>query len=173
MGKGLIILNTGNGKGKTTSALGQIFRALGHNWKICMIQFIKRKENLGETKTAKKFSKQLEFHFKGKGYIFSSKDKPKHIKSAKDAWKFAKEKIFSDKYDLIVLDELTYLIKYKFIEENEIISVLKNKPERLNIIITGRYASKGLIETADLVSKIYNIKHPFQKGIKAQKGIEY
>jgi cob(I)alamin adenosyltransferase len=173
MRKGIIILNTGNGKGKTTSALGQIFRALGHNWKICMIQFIKRKENLGETKTAKKFSKQLEFHFKGKGYIFSSKDRPKHIKSAKDAWKFAKEKIFSDKYDLIVLDELTYLIKYKFIEENEIISVLKNKPERLNIIITGRYASKGLIETADLVSKIYNIKHPFQKGIKAQKGIEY
>ena len=173
MRKGLIILYTGNGKGKTTAALGQIFRAIGHGMKICMIQFIKGKWKTGEIKTAEKFSDLLEFHIMGKGFTFESKNLAKHIKAGKDAWEFAKGKIFSDKYDLIVLDELTYLIKYKIIKEDEILLILRNKPKSLHILITGRDATKGLIESSDIVSKIENIKHSFQKGIKAQKGIEF
>ena len=170
---GLIYLYTGDGAGKTTAALGHIFRALGHKWKICMIQFLKSARATGETKTAKVFSELLEFHIKGKGFTYSSEDKKEHIKAAQDAWEFAKRKIESGAYNLIVLDELTYLIKYNIIAESEIISVLKNKPKNLHIIITGRDASEGLIETADLVSKIENVKHPYDLGLKAQKGIEF
>lgn len=173
MRKGLIILYTGAGKGKTSAALGQIFRAIGHGMKICMIQFIKGRWKTGEMKTAEKFPDLLEFHIKGKGFTFNSKKIDKHIKAGKDAWEFAKKKIFSDKYELIVLDELTYLIKYKIIKEDEILIVLRNKPKRLHILITGRDATEGLIESSDIVSKIENVKHPFQKGIKAQKGIEF
>jgi len=173
MKKGLIILYTGAGKGKTSAALGQIFRAIGHGMKICMIQFVKGRWKTGEMKTAEKFSDLLEFHIKGRGFIFNSKNVDKHIKAGKDAWEFAKKKIFSDKYELIVLDELTYLIKYKIFKEDEILQVLRNKPKRLHILITGRDATEGLIESSDIVSKIENIKHPFQKGIKAQKGIEF
>ena len=173
MRDGLIHLYTGDGAGKTSSALGHIFRALGHKWKICMIQFIKSGHKTGECKSAEVFSDLLEFHIKGKGFILSSDDIKKNNKMEQEAWNFAKKKIESDKYDLIVLDELTYLIKYNIIEEGEILSVLKAKPKRLHIIITGRYASEKLIEIADLVSNIENIKHPFDFGTKAQKGIEY
>ena len=173
MDTGLIYLYTGDGAGKSTAALGHIFRALGYRWKICMIQFLKNARSTGEVKTAKVFSQLLEFHIKGKGFIYSSKDKKEHIKAAQDAWEFTKKKIESGAYNLIVLDEMTYLIKYDIIAESEIISVLKNKPKNLHIIITGRDASEGLIETADLVSKIENVKHPYDLGLKAQKGIEF
>jgi len=171
--KGLIILYTGAGKGKTSAALGQIFRAIGHGMKICMIQFVKGRWKTGEMKTAEKLSDLLEFHVKGRGFIFNSKNIEKHIKAGKDAWEFAKKKIFSDKYELIVLDELTYLIKYKIFKEDEILLVLRNKPKRLHVVITGRDATEGLIESSDIVSKIENMKHSFQKGIKGQKGIEF
>lgn len=173
MDTGLIYLYTGDGAGKSSAAFGHIFRALGHNWKICMIQFVKSVRSTGEKKTAEKFSGLLEFHVKGKGFTYSSKDKDKHIKAAREAWEFAKEKISSDAYNLIILDELTYLIKYNIIGEDDIISALKNKPQRLHIIITGRDAGNGLIEAADLVSDIKNVKHPYDTGVKAQKGIEY
>ena len=173
MKKGLIILFTGDGKGKTSAVLGQVFRAIGHGMKICMIQFVKGKWKTGEMKTAEKFSDLLEFHIMGKGFTFNSANRDKHIKAGKDAWEFAKKRIFSDKYEIVVLDELTYLIKYKIIKEEELLLILRNKPKRLHIFITGRDATKGLIESSDLVSKIENIKHPFQKGINAQKGIEF
>ena len=173
MKKGFIIIFTGDGKGKTTAALGQVFRALGHGMRICVIQFIKGKWKSGEMIFAEKFSDLLEFYIKGKGFIYNSKNLEEHKKAGKDAWEFAKKKIFSEKYDMIVLDELTYLIKYNIINESEILSVLEEKPEGLHILVTGSDASKSLIELADLVSEVKNIKHPFQKGIKAQKGIEF
>ncbi len=173
MEKGLIIIYTGDGKGKTTAALGQAFRAIGHGMKICIIQFVKGKRQTGEIITAEKFKKLLEFHIKGRGFIYNTENMEKHLKAGKEAWEFAKKKISSDKYDIIILDELTYLIKYDIVKESEILSAIKDKPEKLHIIITGRDASEGLIKSADLVSEIKNIKHPIQKGIKAQKGIEF
>jgi len=173
MKKGLIIIYTGDGKGKTTAALGQAFRAIGHGMKICIIQFVKEKRQTGEMITAGKFKKLLEVHIKGRGFIYDTKNMEQHLKAGKEAWEFAKKKISSNKYDIIILDELTYLIKYDIVKESEILSAIKDKPEKLHIIITGRDASKDLIKSADLVSEIKNVKHPFQKGVKAQKGIEF
>jgi len=171
--KGLLMVYTGKGKGKTTAALGMIFRALGHEFKICMIQFIKGTWKYGELISAKHFEELLDFHVLGKGFTWKSKDIEKDIKVAQEAWAFAKEVISSGKYQLVVLDELTYLIKYKMVDETEIVGFLKNRPEDLHIVVTGRDAPESLIDIADLVTEMQEIKHHYHEGVKAQKGIEY
>lgn len=173
MKKNLLCINTGNGKGKTTAALGTAFRALGHNYPVCMIQFIKGKWKCGELKSAKKFSDLFELYPMGKGFTWKSDNLEEDIKTAQEAWKFAVEKIKSGKYHLVILDELTYLITYKMIDVEEILEILTNRPENCNIIVTGRNAHEDLIKAADLVSEIKEIKHPYKSGIKAQKGIEF
>ena len=173
--KGIIILNTGNGKGKTTAALGTAFRALGHGFKVCIIQFIKGQGNYGERITAaEKFSSdQLEWHIQGEGFTWNSKDLEKDKVTARQGFLLAKEKIISGVYDLIILDELTYLPNYNFLEVEEIVSVLKNKPDNLNIIITGRDAKQELIDIADTVTEMNAVKHAYDNGIKAIKGMEF
>ena len=171
---GIIILNTGNGKGKTTAALGTAFRALGHGHKVCIIQFIKGPGNYGERITASKFEqKQLEWHIQGEGFTWNSKNLEKDRETARKGFLLAKEKIESENYDLIILDELTYLPNYNFLDVDEIISVLKNKPKNLNIIITGRDAKKELIDIADTVTEMKAVKHAFDNGVKAIKGLEF
>ena len=171
--KGLVAVFTGNGKGKTTAALGLAFRALGNEHRVCIIQFIKGSWKYGEMETAKKFTPLLDFHVMGRGFTWKSDDLEKDKQVALEAWEFAKEVIKDNKYSMVILDELTYLPHYKILDEQEILAVLKNKPEELHVVITGRYASDDLIGFADLVTEMKEIKHPYQSGIKAQKGFEF
>ena len=170
---GLIAVFTGNGKGKTTASLGLAFRALGHEHRVCIIQFIKGSWKYGEMEAAKKFAPLLDFHVMGRGFTWKSDDLEKDKKVALEAWAFARKVIEENHYSMVILDELTYLPHYKMIDEQEILSVLQNKPEEQHIIITGRYASPKLIELADLVTEMVEIKHPYQSGVKAQKGFEF
>ena len=171
--QGLVIIHTGHGKGKTTAALGQALRAAGQGMKVCIIQFIKGKAKTGEALAfTSAFPGQVELHLAGTGFTWQQE--MENVKEAALAgWQLAREKILSDAYDLIVLDELTYLISFGLVTEEEVITLLRERPTRLHLVITGRNASQGLIEYADLVTEMRAIKHPFQKGIKAQKGIEF
>lgn len=173
MTQGLLILNTGDGKGKTTAALGQVFRALGYGFRICVIQFLKGSWKYGELESAKKFKDQLELHVKGRGFTWKSENINEDIKIAKEAWEFAKTKVLSCNYNMVVLDELTYLLTYGVVDEGEVIGFLKERPKDLHVIITGRGASESLVEAADLVTEMKEIKHPYKLGIKAQRGIEF
>ena len=170
---GLVIINTGDGKGKTTAAFGQALRAAGQGLKVCIIQFIKGGGKTGEALAfAAAFPDQVELHLAGTGFTWQQEMGA--VKAAALAgWQLAGEKIASDTYDLIVLDELTYLIGFGIVSEEEVIALFRKRPKRLHLVITGRDASQGLIEYADLVTEMRAIKHPFAHGIKAQKGIEF
>lgn len=171
--RGLIAVFTGNGKGKTTASLGLAFRALGHGHRVCVIQFIKGSWKYGELETAKKFAPLLDFHVMGRGFTWKSDNLDKDIEVAREAWRFAASVIRENNYNMVILDELTYLPHYKMIAESEILSVLKDKPQKMHVVITGRYASDALMECADLVTEMREIKHPFQQGVPAQKGFEF
>lgn len=170
---GLIAVFTGNGKGKTTAALGLAFRALGHGHRVCIIQFLKGSWKYGELDAAEKFKPLLEFHVMGRGFTWKSDNLEKDKEAAREAWDFAVRTIQENRHELIILDELTYLPHYQIINEEEILTVLRNKPASMHIAITGRHASEALIHLADLVTEMREIKHPFHNGIMAQKGIEF
>ena len=170
--RGRIIINTGNGKGKTTAALGTAFRALGHGQRVCVIQFLKGQGKYGERLMAAKCS-HLQWHICGKGFVFTKENIEEDRIVAREGFNLAREIIEAGEHDLVILDELTYLPLYDFLPVGEIVELLKNKPEHLSVIITGRSAPAELIEVADTVSEISVIKHAFDTGIKAQKGIEY
>ncbi len=169
---GRIIVNTGDGKGKTTAALGTAFRALGHGQKVCVIQFLKGQGTYGERILAKKFD-TLDWHICGKGFVFNKKDIEEDRQVAREGFALAKSVIEGDTYDLVILDEITYLPVYDFLPVEDIVTMLKNKPHRLNVILTGRNAPSELVEIADTVSEMKAVKHAYEKGIKAQKGVEY
>ena len=171
--RGIVIVNTGEGKGKTTAAIGLMMRASGQGLNPCMIQFIKaRTGRWGEIKSAEKLG--LDWFKVGDGFTWRSKDIDESANLARYGWDLAKEKIKSQKYDLIVLDEFTYPMHFDWIDTNTVINWLKaNKPQNLHLVITGRQAPEKLLEYADLVTKMVNIKHPFDKGRKGQKGIEF
>lgn len=171
--QGLVIINTGHGKGKSTAAFGQALRAAGQGLRVCIIQFIKGQAKTGEALAfTTAFPGQVELHLAGTGFTWQQ-DMETVKEAALAGWQLAREKIASDAYDLMVLDELTYLIGLGLIPEDEVIALFRARPKRLHLVITGRDASQGLIEYADLVTEMRAIKHPFQKGIKAQKGIEF
>jgi cob(I)alamin adenosyltransferase len=173
MKKGLVIVNTGNGKGKSTSAFGMVLRAWGRNMRVCVIQFIKAETGQwGEIKAAKKLG--IDWFAKGDGFTWTSKDMDETIARALDGWEVAKDKIVNGNYDLIVLDEFTYTMHFGWLNTTDVIDWLKaNKPENLHLIITGRNAPAELIEYADLVTEMVEVKHPFQKGILAQAGVDF
>lgn len=169
---GRVIVNTGNGKGKTTAALGTAFRALGHDRKVCVIQFLKGQGNYGERVMAEKME-NLDWYICGKGFVFKKENIEEDRQVALDGFKLAQEKVKSDCYDLIILDEITYLPLYDFLDVEKIVELIQDKPKRLSIILTGRDAHARLIEIADTVSVIEPVKHAYEQGIKAQKGIEF
>jgi len=171
--KGLVIVNTGDGKGKTTAALGVILRSWGRGFRICMIQFIKSATaSTGEVKAAKKLD--IEWHKSGDGFTWLSKNMDETTALARHGWEFAKEKIASGDYDLIVLDEFTYPLHFGWLDTAEVLDWLAtNKPPQLHLIITGRSAPAALIEYADLVTEMKLVKHPYDQGIKAQPGVEF
>lgn len=167
------MVNTGDGKGKTTAALGTALRAWGRGMRCCVIQFIKsEKGNWGETRAAQKLD--IEWHQMGDGFTWASKDIQETIARAKLAWSLAQTKITSGNYSLIVLDEFTYPLKYNWLSTDAVVGWLKeHRPSDLHIIITGRDAPDNLIEYADLVTEMVNVKHPFDEGILAQAGVEF
>jgi cob(I)alamin adenosyltransferase len=171
--KGLVMVNTGEGKGKTTAALGTVLRAWGRGMRCCVIQFIKSEKGAwGEARAAERLG--IEWHQLGDGFTWNSKDPDKTIAKAQLAWTLAQEKIASEDYDMIVLDEFTYPLSYEWLNVDEVVAWLReHKPPTLHLIITGRAAAPALVDYANLVTEMRNIKHPFQNGIKAQPGIEF
>jgi len=172
-GKGLLMVFTGNGKGKTTAALGLTLRALGHNQRVCFIQFLKGSWQYGELESVKKFSDLLDFHVMGRGFTWKSDDLKKDVAVARRAWEFAKKIIVENRHQLVVLDELTYLVTYNMIGEQEMIEVLSRRDPSMHVVVTGRGAGETLIQAADLVTEMCEIKHPYMKGVMAQKGVEF
>jgi len=179
--RGLTIVYTGNGKGKTSAALGAALRALGHGWKVLVIQFFKGDWPVvfGEVEMGKQLAPQLEVLQLGKGFVKHMGDtKPfeEHLAAAKEALRVAKEKITSGQYDLIVLDELIYAIDYagvQLVSLEEVLDLIDAKPPSLHLILTGRSAPQAILDRADLVTEMREIKHPWQQKIPAQKGIDF
>lgn len=170
--KGIVLVNTGPGKGKTTAALGLVFRSWGHGFTPCVIQFIKAETGRwGEVKAAQKLG--IEWHQVGQGFTWKEKE-PESIQKAEAGWALAQEKISSAAYDVIVLDEFTYPLHYQWLQTETVIDWLKtHKPPDLHLVITGRDAPDALIDYADLVTRMESVKHPHQAGFKAQRGIEF
>ena len=172
--KGLIIITTGEGKGKTTAALGMGIRTLGHNHKVAIIQFIKGGWEPGESLALKIYGDSLKFHACGEGFTWETQDRNKDKALVKSSWSKALSYLKDINYKLIILDEIIVAIKLGYIEEDEIIKGINLRPELTHVVLTGRGASKKLIDSADLVTEMKLIHHPFrEQGIKAQEGIEY
>ena len=170
--KGLLLVYTGDGKGKTTAGLGQAIRAAGQGMKVCVVQFIKGTWQTGESMFLSR-CESIEFHTLGSGFTWQAADKSEVVEVATRAWDFAREKIMSDAYDLIILDELTYLLNYRIIGEDTFLDMMHRKPGRLHLVVTGRDACAALVDRADLVTEMKMIKHPYTQGIQARKGIEF
>ena len=171
--KGLIMVHTGNGKGKTTAALGLACRALGHNLPVSIVQFIKGTWKYGELKAVQRFDGLLEIHATGNGFTWKSKDPEADRQAAQEAWEMAKSLISEGNKHLVVLDEITYPINYGMIDEADVLETLRTKPEALHVLITGRNAPQALVDMADLVTEMRDVKHHYKSGVRAQKGIEY
>ena len=172
----MVIVYTGNGKGKTTAALGLAIRAVGYEHKVCMLQFIKGSWHYGEMDSSKKLEPNFELIAVGKGFVGILDDnspREEHEKYAAEAVRICREKIFSEKYDVIILDEVNYAITLGLIDVQEIIKIIKEKPSDLDLVLTGRDVKEEIVELADLVTEMKEIKHPFKSGIKAKKGIDF
>lgn len=170
--KGLLMVYTGSGKGKTTAALGLVLRALGHGWRVCLMQFIKSRQS-GELAAAARFADLLDVHVVGRGFTWQSEDIDKDIAAGRAGWELAKRIVAEDRHRLVVLDELTYLVAYNMVAEQEIAETLARRSPAMHVAVTGRGAGEGLIQAADLVTEMREIRHPYARGIKAQPGIEF
>ena len=173
--KGLLIVFTGNGKGKTTASLGMALRTIGHGHKVAIIQFIKGGWNTGEEKALKNFSSNISWHSLGEGFTWETQNRIRDEKLVKEAWQLAKEYIQDESYKLIILDEINIATKLGYLTSEEIITFIKSLNKRKNhIVLTGRGASESIINYADLVTEMKLIRHPFkEQGIKAQKCVEF
>jgi cob(I)alamin adenosyltransferase len=171
-GRGLLLVYTGNGKGKTTAALGLVFRALGRKLPVAVVQFIKGKWKTGERLFAETLP-GLTFQVMGKGFTWESDDLSRDKQAAIDAWAAARGFIEGGAHRVVVLDELTYVINYGFVDGAEVIAALRGRPPHVHVVVTGRNAPAELIAAADLVTEMTAIKHPFEQGRKAEPGIDY
>lgn len=173
--KGLLMVNTGDGKGKTTAALGVLIRAAGRGMNCCLIQFMKSKnDRYGEHESLETLG--VEVHTMGDGFTWDTQDKAQDIKTSEETWALCVEKMRSEEYDLLVFDELVYVLDYKFLDVTKVleeVKAIREQQPNLHIIMTGRNAPPELIEAADLVTEMKEIKHPFHAGIYAQQGIEF
>jgi cob(I)alamin adenosyltransferase len=172
-GKGLVQIFTGNGKGKTTAALGTILRAAGHGLKIFIVFFMKGDYSYGEYSTLARLPNVDVTSFGFRSLTDPANIKPEEIEQARLALAAAREAVLSGNYDLVVLDEVNVAVDFKLLQLEDVMQLIKDKPDHVELILTGRYANARLIEMADLVTEMVKVKHPFDKGIKARKGIEY
>lgn len=169
--RGIIIVITGNGKGKSTSGFGTIARAVGHGLNTAVVQFIKGTWECGERNLLENAG--VTFEVMGTGFTWNTQDKEQDIAAAQKAWRRCKELLADDSVDVILFDELTYMLSYKYIDVDEVVTALQNRPVNQHVIITGRGCHRSIIELADTVSEVQSVKHAFNDGIKAQKGIDW
>lgn len=171
--KGLLIVHTGKGKGKSTAAFGMVFRALGHGMKVGVVQFVKGLRDTGERTALEKFGDNVRVFASGDGFTWETQDREKDILKAREAWEVAREMILDETTDMVLCDELNIVLRYDYLPIEEILDVLAHRPFMKHVIITGRNAREALIDAADLVTEMELVKHPFRSGIKGQKGIEF
>ncbi|MCP4327843.1 MAG: cob(I)yrinic acid a,c-diamide adenosyltransferase [Alphaproteobacteria bacterium] len=172
--KGLVIVHTGKGKGKSTAAFGLVMRAIGHGFKIGIVQFVKGRWETGERKVLEAFADQVTIRTMGEGFTWETQDRQRDIAAAATAWERAREMIRDPSYKLVLLDELNIVLRYDYLDVDEIVAFLRDeKPADTHVVITGRNAKDALIEQADLVTEMTMVKHPFRSGVKAQPGIEF
>lgn len=171
--KGLLIVHTGKGKGKSTAAFGMVFRALGHGFKVGIVQFVKGRWETGERAALDKFGEQVTINTMGEGFTWETQDRARDIAAARAAWDKAKALVMDDEHRLVVLDELNIVLRYDYLDLAEVLAVLRARPPMKHVVVTGRNAKDELIEAADLVTEMEQVKHPFRSGVKAQLGIEF
>jgi cob(I)alamin adenosyltransferase len=171
--KGLLIVHTGKGKGKSTAAFGLVFRALGNGMKVAIVQFVKGRWQTGERAVLEKFGDQVTIATMGEGFTWETQDRARDIEAAKTAWERAKAFVMDDEHQMVVLDELNIVLRYDYLDTDEVVAALEARPPMKHVVVTGRNAKDALIEAADLVTEMEQVKHPFRSGVKAQKGIEF
>jgi len=171
--KGLLIVHTGKGKGKTTAALGMVVRMIGHGRKVGVVQFVKGAMTTGEKAVFDAFPEQIEFKPMGEGFTWNTQDRSRDIALAREAWDEVKRMVADPDYALVLADELNIVLRYDYLPLDEVLAVLTGKDAMKHVVVTGRNAPEALIEAADLVTEMTMIKHPFRSGVKAQAGIEY
>ena len=172
--KGLLIVHTGKGKGKTTAALGMVVRAIGHGKKVGVVQFVKGAMATGEKAVFDAFPNQIEFKPMGEGFTWDTQDRARDIAVAREAWDEVKRMILDPSYDMVLADELNIVLRYDYLPVEEVVAVLKAKPAMTHVIVTGRNAPDAVVEIADLVTEMTLVKHPFrEQGVKAQAGVEF
>ncbi len=177
--KGLLIVHTGKGKGKSTAAFGLVLRALGNGMRVGIVQFVKGKWQTGERPVLERFADQVDLRVSGEGFTWETQDRARDIAAAEAGWAAAKEMIeacrgAAPRYDMLVLDELNIVLRYDYLAIAEVVAALSRRPPDLHVVVTGRNAKAELIEAADLVTEMTMVKHPFrEQGVKAQKGIEF
>ena len=177
--KGLLIVHTGKGKGKSTAAFGLVLRALGNGMRVGIVQFVKGKWQTGERPVLERFADQVDLRVSGEGFTWETQDRARDIAAAEAGWAAAKEMIEAarqspPRYDMLVLDELNIVLRYDYLAIAEVVAALSHRPPDLHVVVTGRNAKAELIEAADLVTEMTMVKHPFrEQGVKAQKGIEF
>ena len=173
--RGLIIVNTGPGKGKTTAAMGTALRAVGNGMKVLMLQFLKGSWHYGELDAVKAFGENFIMKQLGRGFVKvgGAETDPEDIRMVEEAWQESREAILSGKWDLVILDEINYAISYGMLDPDKVVETLKQKPEMVHVILTGRNAHAKIVEVADTVTEMRQVKHAYEAGILAQRGIEY
>jgi cob(I)alamin adenosyltransferase len=171
--KGLLVIHTGPGKGKSTAAFGLMLRALGRGFRVGVVQFIKGAWETGERLALERFSDQIEWHTMGEGFTWETQDRDRDVAAAARAWDKAKELMARKDIELVILDELNIALRYDYLPLDEVVAVLRGRRPDLHVVVTGRNAKPDLIEAADLVTEMGLVKHHFAAGVKAQKGIEF
>jgi cob(I)alamin adenosyltransferase len=171
--RGLLIVHTGAGKGKSTAAFGMVLRCLGHGMRVGIVQFVKGAWGTGERTVLARFPELVTCRAMGEGFTWDTQDRARDIAAACAAWDLAKEMIADPSYRLVLLDELNIVLRYEYLAVDEVVAALKAKPRNLHVVVTGRNAPPALVEAADLVTEMTLVKHPFRSGVKAQAGIEF
>lgn len=171
--KGLLIVHTGKGKGKTTAALGMVVRMIGHGRKVGVVQFVKGAMTTGEKAVFDAFPDNVEFKPMGEGFTWNTQDRTRDVAVAREAWDEVVRMVNDPAYDMVLADELNIVLRYDYLPLDEVLAVLTAKPEMKHVVVTGRNAPEALIEAADLVTEMTMLKHPFRSGVKAQAGIEF
>ncbi|MDT4822566.1 Cob(I)yrinic acid a,c-diamide adenosyltransferase [compost metagenome] len=170
---GLLLVHTGNGKGKSSSAFGMVARALGHGLKVGVVQFIKGGMSTGEENFFRRFPEEVSYHVMGEGYTWDTQDRQRDIEKARQAWAVARTLLDDPQVGLVVLDELNIALKHGYLDLEEVLRDIESRPEHQHVVATGRGAPEGLIEAADTVTEMSLVKHAFKAGVKAQKGVEF
>ncbi len=170
---GLLLVHTGNGKGKSSSAFGMVARALGHGMKVGVVQFIKGAASTGEEAFFRRFPDEVRYHVMGEGFTWETQDRQRDIAKAREAWAVAAELLADPEIGLVVLDELNIALKYGYLELAPVLADIESRPLLQHVVVTGRGAPPGLVEAADTVTEMALVKHAFKAGVKAQKGVEF